>query len=111
MAVEAILGKLANVTTRKSASNVSTTKLVNTITKELANIMMEGTKTTMLQFVHPQETWIFDSGASSHMCKDVERFENFKPAIGSIGRANNRAIATIGKGRVRILTKNSTGDN
>ena len=45
------------------------------------------------------------------MCKDVERFENLKPATRSIGRANGRAIAITGKGRVRILTKDSTGDN
>ena len=48
MAVEAILGKSANITMRRSVSNVSTTKSVNNITKELANIIMEWTKTTML---------------------------------------------------------------
>ena len=99
MAVEAILGKLADVTTRRSASN------------ESANVTMEGTKTTMLRFIQLQETWIINSGTSSHMCKDVERFENLKPATGSIGGANSRAIAITGEGRVRILTKDSTGDN
>ena len=99
MAVEAILGKSANVTTRRSASN------------ESANVTMEGTKTTMSRFIQPQETWIIDSGASSHMCKDVERFENLKPATGSIGGADGRAIVITGEGRVRILTKDSTGDN
>ena len=97
--------------TRRSASNVSTTKLVNKITKESANVTMEGTKTTMSQFILSQESWIINSGTSSHMCKDVEKFENLKPATGSIGGADSRAIAITGEGRVRILTKDSTRDN
>ena len=150
MAVEAVLGKLADVTTRKlvdvttrisanvttqksdatmrkpanatttrSTTNVSPTKLINVttkksvnkMTKKSANITTEGVKTKMSQFIQPQETWIIDSGASSHMCKDAKRFENFKPVTGSIGGADGKAIAITGEGRVRILTKDSMGDD
>ena len=124
MAVEAVLEKLADVTTRKlanittrksdatmrkpadetttrSTTNVSPTKLIDVttkksvdkMTKESANITTEGVKTTMLQFIQLQETWIINSGASSHMCKDAERFENLKPVTGSIGGADGKAIA------------------
>ena len=118
-AVEAVLEKSANVTMRKlgnitmrksanamtrKPANAMTTRLttnksVNAMTKKLANIMTEGAKTTMLQFIQPQETWIINSGASSHICKDAKRFENFKPVTGSIGRANSKAIAITGEGR------------
>ena len=107
MAVEAILGKLddvtrklttitmrkpADATTTRLTTNISPTKLINVMTKKLvdkmmkklANVTIEGVKTTMSQFNQPQETWIIDSGTSSHMCKDVKRFENLKPVTGSI---------------------------
>lgn len=93
------------VATKKRRKTLSTWK-----TKWKSPVLQEkGETTTPPPLTQPIKIWIIYSGASSHMYKSQDRFENRKPATGSIKGVNGKAIAITGKGRVRILTKNSTG--
>ena len=52
-----------------------------------------------------QNTWIIDSGASQHMCNDRTQFTRFEQFSMKITVANNTNMNAIGKGDVKITSK------
>ncbi|KAE8990206.1 hypothetical protein PR002_g21217 [Phytophthora rubi] len=49
-------------------------------------------------------TWVVDTGATSHMCKDIEFFVQFEPIESSMETAAN-PLRILGKGTVRFPVK------
>ncbi|KAE9067630.1 hypothetical protein PF010_g27389 [Phytophthora fragariae] len=49
-------------------------------------------------------TWVVDTGATSHMCKDIELFVQFEPIESSMETAAN-PLRILGKGTVRFPVK------
>ncbi|GMF37358.1 unnamed protein product [Phytophthora fragariaefolia] len=52
-------------------------------------------------------TWKFDTGATSHMCKDIGVFVTFEPLESSMETATN-TLRILGKGTVRFPVKDAT---
>lgn len=51
------------------------------------------------------DSWIVDSGATQHMCKDKSKFINFKTYSTSITIANNTRMRVAGKGDILITPR------
>ncbi|GMG17677.1 unnamed protein product [Phytophthora fragariaefolia] len=52
-------------------------------------------------------SWVIDTGATSHMCKDIGLFVTFEPLESSMETAAN-PLRTLGKGTVRFPVKDAT---
>ena len=51
-------------------------------------------------------SWIIDSGASQHMCNNRSLFSRFENFATTITIANNTTMNAVGRGDVKIVTKN-----
>ncbi|GMF20295.1 unnamed protein product [Phytophthora fragariaefolia] len=52
-------------------------------------------------------TWVIDTGATSHMCKDIGLFVTFEP-LGSSMETTANPLRILGKGMVRFPVKDAT---
>jgi len=57
----------------------------------------------------PYPRWVIDTGASSHMTNNTDRFIDFETVKGTVRLGDDSVIETCGHGTVMILAKTSLG--
>lgn len=51
-----------------------------------------------------KKDWIFDSGSSSHMCRNLEELENPQNLTDSVKVANNMEMSVVARGNLKLET-------
>lgn len=55
--------------------------------------------------VEVSKSWCLDSGATAHLCNNLESFSNINPHQGVLNLANNKTSKILGKGTAQFVTK------
>ena len=77
------------------------------VIRKSANMTEEISDALILSVNSPMESWVLDSGASFHSCPSREVMENYISGdFGMVYLADDEPLKIVGKGDVRVKTRN-----